>query len=63
MTAFAEVSFPSSDEETSKTNQVQCMDRPFTITYKDNAESVKNRLLNWVSETFVIAVKQWGDIL
>ena len=62
VTAFAEVSFPSSDEEMSKTNKVQCMDRPFTITYKDNAEAVKNRLLDWVSETFVIAVKQLGDI-
>jgi len=63
VTAFAEISFPSSDEEISKTKQIQCMDRPFTITYKDNAEAVKNRLLDWVSETYVIAVKQWGDIL
>jgi len=63
VTAFAEISYPISDEELSKTNQIQCMDRPFTITYKDNADSLRARLLDWVSEAFAIAVKQWGDIL
>jgi hypothetical protein len=62
-TAFAEISFPQSDEELSKTGQIDCMVRPFTITYKDDAEQLKTRLLEWVSETFVVAVKQWGDVL
>jgi len=62
-TAFAEISYPTSDEEMSKTNQVQCMDRPFTLTHKDNPASVKPKFLDWASETFAIAVKQWGDIL
>lgn len=63
VTAFAEISYPISDEELSKTNQIQCMDRPFTMTYKDNADSLRTRLLDWASEAFAIAVKQWGDIL
>lgn len=62
-TAFAEISFPQSDEDLSKTGQIQCMIRPFTLTYKDSAEQLKARLLEWVSETFVVAVKQWGDML
>lgn len=63
VTAFAEISYPTSDEELSKSNQVKCMDRPFTITYKDDPDSLRTRLVDWVSEAFAVAVKQWGDIL
>lgn len=63
VTTFAEISFPNSDEESSKANQIECMHRPFTVTYKDEADKIKMPLLDWVSETFAIAVKQWGDVL
>ena len=63
VTAFAEISYPTSDEELSKTNQIKCMERPFTITYKDRADLLKAGLLDWASEAFAIAVMQWGDIL
>lgn len=61
VTAFAEVSYP--EEEESKSRSVQCMDRPFTITYQDKPEAIQSRLVEWVNETFTIAVKNWGDIL
>ena len=63
VTAFAEISSPLTDEEVSKSKQIKCMDRPFTITYKDEADSLKTGLLDWASEAFAIAVKQWGDVL
>ncbi|MCI0620479.1 MAG: hypothetical protein L0387_02195 [Acidobacteria bacterium] len=61
VSAFAEVSYL--EETQSKSRSVPCMDKPFTITYQDEAESVRSRLIEWVNDTFTIAVKSWGDLL
>ena len=63
VTAFCEISYPASDEDQPKTGPIQCMDKPFTITYQDDPNKILPRLLEWVNESFAIAVKKWGDIL
>ncbi|MCZ6753047.1 MAG: hypothetical protein O7E51_14625 [Acidobacteria bacterium] len=62
-TTFAYISNPFSDEESPKSSPIQCMDKPFTITFKDNSSEVVQGLLNWVSESFVLALKEWGDVV
>lgn len=39
------------------------MDKPFTLTYNDRVKALELKFLEWVEETFVVAVKKWGDIL
>jgi hypothetical protein len=39
------------------------MDKPFTITYQDDPEIVRNSFLDWVNESFTLALKKWGDVL
>lgn len=63
VTAFAEIAPPRAGNEMAKSKQIKCMDRPFTITYKDDADPLKTGLADWASEAFAIAVKQWGDVL
>lgn len=63
ITSFAEISFPRTEEETNRVDQIKCMDKPFTITNRDDTGSLQNRFLSWATECFSIAVKQWGDIL
>ena len=63
ITAFLEISYPSSDEESPKPEPLVCMEKPFTITFQDDAEKVKSALLDWVNESFAIALTQWGNVL
>ena len=63
ITAFAEILYPRTDETDTEIDQVKCMLRPFTITNKDEAESVRNGFLDWANECFTLAVKSWGDVL
>ena len=63
VTSFAEISVPLSEEEPSRTDQIKCMDKPFTITYRDDAMALQNRFLAWATECFTLAYRQWGDIL
>jgi hypothetical protein len=63
MTAFAEILYPQTEETATLTDQVTCMDKPFTITYKDDAGSVLTGFLDWANESFTLAVKTWGDLL
>ena len=63
VTAFAEISFSKSEDDSPGITPVPCMVRPFTITINDDADTLKSSFLDWVSETFAIAVKQWGEVL
>jgi len=63
ITAFAEIFYPSTEEDPAITDQVQCMDKPFTITHEDEDSAVSNGLLSWANEAFTLAVKSWGDVL
>ena len=63
VTAFAYISNPLSDEESPRSNPIQCMDRPFTITFKDNPNEIKQGLLEWVHESFALALKEWGEVV
>ncbi len=63
ITAFAEILYLRTEETASETDQVKCMDKPFTLTYEDDAASVLNALLGWANECFTLAVKRWGDVL
>ena len=63
VTAFAEIFYSATEEDPAHTTPVKCMDKPFTVTYKDNAESVRNAFFEWTNECFTIAVKTWGDVL
>jgi hypothetical protein len=63
ITAFAEILYPRTEENPSVTDEVKCMDKPFTITYADDDGAVRNGFLDWANECFTIAVKAWGDIL
>ncbi len=63
ITAFAEISYPATGEDPAITDPVKCMDKPFTMTYQDNADVIKNRFLDWANESFTLAVKIWGDVL
>lgn len=63
ITAFAEILYPRTEENPSATDEVKCMDKPFTITYRDDDASVRNSFLDWANECFTIAVKAWGDVL
>jgi hypothetical protein len=63
VTTFAEIFYPATEENQAVTDEIKCMDRPFTITYQDNPDLVRNRLLSWANESFILAVKSWGDIL
>jgi hypothetical protein len=63
ITAFAEILYPRTEENPSVTDEVKCMDKPFTITYGDDDTAVRNGFLDWANECFTIAVKAWGDVL
>lgn len=63
ITAFAEILYPRTEENASVTDEVKCMDKPFTITYGDDDAAVRNSFLDWANECFTIAVKAWGDVL
>lgn len=63
ITAFAEILYPRTEENPSVTDEVKCMDKPFTITYGDDDAAVRNGFLDWANECFTIAVKAWGDVL
>ena len=63
ITALLEISYPSSDEESPKSEPIMCMEKPFTITFNDQAEEVKSAFLDWVNESFAIALTQWGNVL
>lgn len=63
VTAFAEILYPRTDDTESVIDQVMCMDKPFTMTNKDNAELLRPALLDWASQCFTLAVKSWGDVL
>ena len=63
VTAFAEISYLATEEDPSHTAPVKCMDKPFTVTYKDYAATVRNGFLDWANECFTLAVKTWGDVL
>lgn len=63
ITSFAEISFPRTEEEAARLDQIKCMDKPFTITNRDDPKALRNRFLSWATECFSVAVKQWGDIL
>ncbi len=63
ITAFAEILYPRTEETASVTDQVKCMDKPFTITHKDEAGALRNKFLDWANECFTLAVKSWGDVL
>ena len=63
VTAFAEIFYPATEEDPPITDQIKCMDKPFTITYQDNADVVRNGFLDWANESFTLAVKRWGDVL
>ncbi len=63
VTAFAEILYPPTPGEPSTSDQLKCMDKPFTITYRDNAETIRSSFLDWVNECFTVAVAKWGDLL
>lgn len=63
ITSFAEILYPRTEETDAVTDEVKCMDKPFTITYGDDDVAVRNGFLDWANECFTIAVKAWGDIL
>jgi len=63
ITAFAEIFFQPNGEELAKTDDVKCMDKPFTITHKDDPDKVRIAFLGWANECFTLAVKSWGDVL
>jgi Fic family protein len=63
ITAFAEILYPRTEENPAVTDEVKCMDKPFTITYGDDDTAVRNGFLDWANECFTIAVKAWGDVL
>ena len=63
VTAFLEISYPSSDEESPKSEPIVCMEKPFTFTFQDQAEEVTPALLDWVNESFAIALTHWGNVL
>ena len=63
ITAFAEIFYPPAGEDPANTDQVKSMDKPFTITYQDNADAVRVSFLDWANECFTLAVTKWGDVL
>lgn len=62
-TAFAEILYPHTEDEPTRTEHLACMDKPFTLTYRDEATALQHRLLDWANESFTLAVKMWGDVL
>ena len=63
ITAFAEILYPRTEETEAVTDQIKCMDKPFTITHTDEAVLIRNKFLEWANECFTLAVKSWGDML
>jgi len=63
ITAFAEILYSATEVDPAITDQIKCMDKPFTITYQDDPAIVRNTFLDWVNESFTLAVKKWGDVL
>jgi Fic family protein len=63
ITAFGEIFYPATEEDPAVTDQVECMDKPFTITHSDSVDAVRSRFLDWANEGFTLAVKEWGDVL
>jgi hypothetical protein len=63
ITAFAEIFYPPTEEDSPIPDQVRCMDKPFTITHEDEPQAVRNGLLDWANESFTLAVQSWGDVL
>lgn len=63
ITAFAEIFYQPEGEDLGKTDDIKCMDKPFTITYRDNPDKIRNSFLHWASECFTLAVKSWGEVL
>ncbi|MGH9782995.1 MAG: hypothetical protein ACRD88_02315, partial [Terriglobia bacterium] len=63
VTAFAYISNPSSDEESPRSNPIQCMDKPFTFTFKDDPKQIKQSMIEWVDESFTLALKEWGEVV
>jgi Fic family protein len=63
VTAFAEILYPQTEDEASRTEHLVVMDKPFTLTYRDEVTALQNRLLDWANECFTLAVKMWGDVL
>jgi hypothetical protein len=62
-TAFAEILYPRTEETESVIQPVRCMDKPFTMTNKDEAAVIRPALIDWATECFTLAVKSWGDVL
>ncbi len=63
ITAFAEILYPRTEETASETDQVKCMDKPFTLTHNDDPADLRHKFLDWANECFTLAVKSWGDVL
>jgi fido (protein-threonine AMPylation protein) len=67
ITAFAEISYASAETEAVKpdvkSDLIKCMDRPFAITYRDDADAVRDKFLDWVNEAFTVAIRHWADVL
>ncbi len=63
VTAFAEILYPRTEETAAVTEEVGCMDKPFTMTHKDDSALLLPRFLDWASECFTLAVKSWGNVL
>lgn len=63
VTTFAEIFYQATEDDPQHTSPVKCMDKPFTITYKDDAATIRNSFFDWANECFTFAVKTWGDVL
>ncbi len=62
-TTFSEISFPPTEQESPRTDHVNCMEEPFTFTNNDDPDRLKRELLNWIGDCFAVAVKRWGDVV
>jgi hypothetical protein len=62
-TSFAYISVPLPEEESPKSDPIPCMDRPFTFTFKDDPNEIKQGLLEWINESFALALKEWGEVV
>jgi hypothetical protein len=62
-TSFAYISVPLPEEESPKSDPIPCMDRPFTFTFKDDPYEIKQGLLEWINESFALALKEWGEVV
>ena len=65
-TCFAQIDYFDYETGTptlSDRDYIPCTTRPFTFTWQDDVDVVRNRLAPWLNECFALALRSWGEVL